>query len=391
MPLAAADTAATFDDTTGYLDISPVLAAVLLADTATLGLLGLGPPAKAINFFWNEDALNANTVTANESAEYTATDTTLTLTAASVARIRVGALLRDQAVGQTEVLQVTSISGNDCTVTRGFGSTDGQTHAAAAVYAIVGQPVQQGDSTVADLTLARTQVTQRCQNFKRTIDIADERIAEALNGIHPGIGDEFSAQIDRRTKEMMVELNTAVILSIVSGAASDTVYSSMRGLREAITASGGNTAASGVLSEERVNRLNEDAWADGGLPDTLLGHARQMRQFSALHKDRVRIAASDKRIGSYVTKFLTDLGNELDIVVDRWMPTDEVGLLDVKGSAQGGGGGIELCALQNRELLVEPLAKVGSSRRGQIVAAWSNRCKNATLAHGWFTGLVVPA
>ena len=68
MALSAADSLATFDDTTGYLDISPTLASVLKAETTVLGLLGFGEPASAITHYWNEDALVANTVAANSSA-----------------------------------------------------------------------------------------------------------------------------------------------------------------------------------------------------------------------------------------------------------------------------------------------------------------------------------
>jgi len=185
-------------------------------------------------------------------------------------------------------------------------------------------------------------------------------------------------------------LNTAVIHSVISAAPSDTVYGTMKGLREAITASGGNvtTTAEG-LSETVMNTLYTDAWDDGGSPDIVLGNRQQITKFAAFNAGKIRIAPDDKRAGSFVEKYLTDMGRELSLHTDRWMPQDEIALLDIKGQAQGGGGGLSLAAIKGRELAVEPLAKIGSAKRAQVIAGWTLVYRNATLAHAWHTNLTV--
>ena len=365
-----------------------MLSAVLLTDTTVLGLIGFGEQALKVKHSWNQDALNATTVTGNEGGEFS--DSDVTLSVVSAAKIRKGTLLKDQAKGKSEVLQVTAISTNDLTVTRGFGSSDAETHAAAAVYLIVGQPVQQGDETITDISPARTTAFNFVQNFKRTVKIADEAEAEARNTMHPGVTSEFERQLLHRTLEMMNELNISVIHSVISAAASDTVYGTMKGLREAVNASGGNTNTTAEeLSEPVMNAMYTQCWDDGGNPDIVIGNRQQITKFSKFNAGKIRIAPDDKRAGSFVEKYLTDMGRELSLHTDRYMPIDEIGLLDIKGQAQGGGGGFSLAAFKGRELAVEPLAKIGSAKRAQVIAGWTLVYRNALKASAWHTNLDV--
>lgn len=391
MALSASDSRATFDETTGNLDISPVLSAVLLKDTTVLGLIGMGPTYKAIKHYWNEQSLNANTVTGANAAEVAAGD--LTMDVADASKIRVGATLSDSAAGKTEVVEVTAISSNTLTIVRNVDTGGAQTHDATATWIIVSQPTQQGDETMADISPARSQKYNYGQGYKRTVKIADELQQEARNGVHPGVTDEFGLQVQNRTLEMMVELNTSTIRGIRSASdPSDSVYARAGGLRNLITASGGNVKTDAVaLDEPYVNALYKLAWDDGGDPRTLVMNYDQLKRFTSMNLGKIRISPDERRAGTFVTRFLTEFGAELSLHLERHFPVDEVGLLDIKGQAQGGGGGIELCAMQGRTLMVEPLAKSGSAARGQVVANWSLRVKNATKAHAWGRGLLVAA
>ncbi len=389
MALPASDSQATFDETTGLLNISPVLSAVLLKDTSTMGLIGFGEDCLKVNFLFNEKDINASFVTAAEASEITAAAVTFDLADASF--IAIGAMLKDRAAGKNETLQVTNIVVNTLTVTRAFGGS-AETHAKDAEFFITGQPKQQGDETITDISKPRTQVSNVVQNFKRTVKIADELIAEAANGMHPGISDEFQNQLEDRLSEMMVEYNLAIIHGIKSAAPSDTVLASMEGLIESIAAAGGNIQTGNrELTETVVDELWELAWEDGGSPHAILGHARQIGRFSELARGKVRVAPSDRVLGTFVTMYLTRQGAELALTIDRHMKVDEVLLLDVRGSAQDlGAKGIELCGFRGRTLQVEPLARIGNARRGMVTAGWSMRTRNATKAHAIARNLKTP-
>lgn len=380
MALSASDSLTTFDQTAKQLDLEPVLATVLLADTALLGLIGMGTPARGIKHEFNEDALNDYFVTADETLD--ATDTTLSVTDA--AQIRVGAVLKDTAAGQSELLHVTAISTNDLTVTRGYGTTDGQTHLASAQFMIVGMPVQHGDETITDISKVRTTTFNYCQEFKRTVKVSDQLMAEAQNGLHPGVPDELKYQIIQRALEIKRELNTTAIHMVISAAPSDSVYSTMKGLREYLTASGGNNVSTSEgLTEKVVNNLYRQAWDDGGDPGDLVGGADQITQFSGFNAGKVRVAPSDRVAGVFVERYLTEYGRELSLTLDRWFQKDEVALITREKAY--------IAPFQGRALVGEPLARIGNAQRWQISGSMTLVVKNATKAHAYHTNLTVPA
>ena len=112
MPIPSADLMASFDFTTGKkVDISPVLSAILLTDTATLGLIGMGPAVPDIEHKWNSDSLNAPYVTLNNGGNVAAIDTSFVVD--STANLSVGALLM-----ASEAVLVPSLTLNSTTYYR---------------------------------------------------------------------------------------------------------------------------------------------------------------------------------------------------------------------------------------------------------------------------------
>lgn len=381
MALATADLAASFDQTAKKLDLSPVLFAILLNDTAFLGLVGMGEMILDTDHRWNEDSLNAPQVTGAEAMD--ASETDLDVASGDGAKLRVGALLMDIAAGKSEILQVTGISTDTLTVVRGYGSTSGETHADAAVYHVIGSPVQEGDETITDKSKARSQKTQYSQIFKETVKVSGSLEAVTNNGIHPGVASEVKHQVMRRLDELKVQMNMSALMSVISSSAgSDTVYRSMKGLREYLTATNGNSNSTvEALSEDVLNAMVRLAWDDGGNPKDLIGHAEQLTRASAFNAQRLRVAPSDRVAGTFVSKFLSSLGIELTFTIDRWFRKDEVALIQKEL--------VWFAPLKGRQLTMEPLAKIGDAARWQLIAEGALICKNALEAHAYHTNLTV--
>ena len=379
MALEASNSLASYDQTTKHLDLSPVLSAILVNDTAFLGLIGMGAPVLGVEHRWNEDSLVAQTVQMNEDID--ASETTFTIDSNS--RLRVGMLLMDQAAGKTEVVQITEVTNaTTLEVTRGFGSTSGETHADDSVWVIIGAPVQEGDETITDISGARTQNTVYCQLFKRTVKISGTAEAEANNGLHPGISSELKYQLMLRADEMKIEMNRAALFGIISAAGSDTVYRSMKGLREYLTAGTANHVSTAEgLSETVINTLYGLAWADGGNPSALVGHADQITKFATFNAAKLRVGPSDRAVGMFITQFLTSYGQELRLITDRFMRTDEVALIDPSR--------VYLAPLKGRAMFTEPLAKIGDALRWQLMSELTLICRNATQAHAYHSALTV--
>ena len=384
MALAASDSLSTFDQTNKQLDLEPVLATVLLADTALLGLVGMGTPALGIKHEFNEDVLNSYYITETTNA-LDATDVTITASAADVARIRAGTILKDAVAAQSELVQVTAIaSTTTLTITRSYGSTTAVAHGATAKWLIVGEPVQHGDETITDISKVRSTAYNYCQEFKQTVKISDQLMAEAANGLHPGVPDELKYQILHRTLEIKREMNMSAIHMARGSAASDTVYSTMGGLRWFLTQTGAQHSTDlGSLTEKAVNKMYRNTFDQGGDPGDMVGGPDQITQFATFNAGKVRVAPSDRVAGVFIEKYLTELGKEISLTVDRWMPTDEVALIDKTR--------VYVSPFKGRALLAEPLARIGNAQRWQITGSCTFVVKNALLAHAYASALTVPA
>ncbi len=379
MALDATGSAASFDQTNKKLDLQPLLASILLADTAALGIIGMGASAFGTEHKWNQDSLNSPTL---QTAETVDSGAQLTIDFDDLSKIKKGALLMDELAGTSEVVQVTGIAGNTATVVRGFGSTDPETHADDSIWAIIGEPQQEGNKDIDNRSKARTQKSNFTQIFKTEVTVTGTAEAETNNGLHPGVTSEMSTQMVYRAMELKRQLNRAVLNGIISGVGSDTVYRSFRGLREFLTESGAssnNTATSEALSEGVVNAMYRKAWDDGGTPTTFISSADQTTKFATFIAAKVRVAPSDRVTGVFIEKYLTDLGAEISVVTDRWFKTDECALIDASR--------FWLAPLQGRGLFSEPLAKTGDLSEWQMIMEATLVCKNQDEAHAYHTNL----
>ena len=376
MALASYAGSASYDQADShFLDLSDVLSAVLLADTFFLGRVPMGEAGTQTIHYWTEDSLNATVVT--NAAALDSSETTLNVGAAQGLRLRIGALLLDEKIGKTEVMQVTAISTDAITVVRGVGDSApaGEAHDAAASYRIIGMPVQEGDAGVTDRSVARTQKNNSFQIFKREVEVSGT--TKAIKSA--GVPNEFNYQIAQRMLELKRELAMSHLTGVKIATGSDTVYRSMDGVRNVVRIGGNEITTFEGLSEAAVNALNTLIWNDGGEADLAVGHEGQMTKFAEMYKDKIRLAPSDRQVGRFITKFLTDKGTELDLITDRWAQKQDLLLLDSKR--------LSLHPLQGRALHMEPLAKTGDADRAMIIGEYTQVTRNAADAHALHSGL----
>lgn len=387
MSLAAipsyAGSASYGESATSHLDLSDELSAVLLADVFFLGRIPVKGEAFNVDHYWVEDTLNATTVTLN--AITTASDTSWTFV--STTGLAVGSLLMDVGTSTTpgstqpsgtqpELIQVVTVTNTTtCTVVRAVGDSApaGQVHQSGALMRVVGSPKQEGDETVTDLSVTRARKQNTCQIFKKEVAISGTQMA-----IHmAGVPDEYNYQLAHRTLEIRRDLGISVMLSnlITAGGSggSATVIRSMDGLRNRLrpqTAQVDTTST--AFSEELINQLYRKVYNQGAEANFAVGTANQMTKFSELYKDKVRLSPSDRQRGVFVTKYLTDLGVELDLIIDRWALDSDVILGDEKR--------MRLVPLRGRAWQALPLAKQGDTFRGMIVGEYTAEWRNIAQA-----------
>lgn len=393
MALNNTDGLSTFDQVTNKkLDLSPVLTAILLNDTSTLGLIGEGPSVMRSEFKFGSDELNPPSVTLTADCSAGAA----TMTVADTSKVRKGALLQSESNGEYEIMQVTAInSATEFAIDRGYGGTTDEDHdiADGTSIAVIGEPVQEGDETVGDISRDRTQDVNYTQIFKKTIKVTGTQEAEAQNGVHPGVPSELKLQIARRAMELAVQYNRAVLNSYanttapVGGNGTPAEYRTMKGLHQWLTEGGAdsnhtNTVA--AISDTVVNALYKTAWDKGGSPTALIGNAEQLNKFSRSafstpNSVNFRIAPSDRLLGIFVQKFLTEFGVELNLTLDRWARKDTVYLIDPSRCST--------TTLNGRAMFTEPLARIGDTLRWQMVMETSTIVQNKNEAHAIHTNL----
>jgi hypothetical protein len=361
------------------LDVSEVLSAILLDDTDFLSFIGIsGEVATETKHQWVEDALNAVTVKGNSGAFFlsaaNSAQVVITLSASQAARVTAGTLLRDEISGKTEVLQVTARSGISATVTRGYGSTSPEAHAAGATWRIIAHARPQGMEGPKDESTARSFKYNFTEIFSKGVKITGT--AQAIEQY--GVGAEDQYQIDLRMRELKRELDHALLMGI--RAPSDvaaTVYGTMGGLLEFAgllnTTNVNNTAETLVPSV--LNAMAKQVFDAGGTPDFAVMGATQKQKFSLFDQEFRRSTMDTRRAGFTNEEFVTDLGVNLRVIVDRWMPVDVC--------VVGDSSRIKVLPLTGRAMFLEKLAKTGDAERWQIVGEYTAEFRNAneTLAY----------
>jgi len=379
MALAAAAGLASFDQADGeFLDLSNELAAIIRADnTSFLSKVRMEGVATETAHSWMEDALNPNTATCAEALD--SSETTLDVASGHGARFKVGTLFTLDVPGYTEVMQVTAISTDALTIVRGYGSTTGAagTAGTADTIRIIAHPAQESQDPTADESRARTKVTNYTQIFQRGI-----QISHTLRSVNQaGVADEFAFQVSRRMEELMRELDSSVIAGIKSAdAGSDTSLRSMAGMIEMASQSGGNvTTTVEELSVDVINAMALDIWNDGGRPNFILVGGGLKRVISSFDQAFRRTDFATRTAGYVVDRVITDLGFELEVIVDPWMPSDVVIIGDLSK--------VNVVPLQNDTMRAEDLAKTGRSWKAQVTGQYTLEVRNAKEAFAYHNNL----
>lgn len=368
---------------TYILDLSEVLSAVLLDDTDFISVLGVSSEvATQTKHEWDEDSLNPTTIvqsggTAAQMALGTTSGTVIRFSSSMIGRITAGTLLKNRLSGKTEVIQVTAVSSTSATVTRGAGGTSAQTHAAGATWEIIAHPRPQGMEGPKDESTTRARKFNYTQIFSKGV-----RITGTANAIkHNGIGREDLYQVDQRLRELKRELDRAAIMGVRLGNVASTTYTAMGGIIEFV----GFIAAQNVngtaetLTPSVLNAMAKQIYDRGGNPDMVLVGGTQKQKISTFDQEFRRSTLDSRRAGYTVEEFVTDLGWNLRVVVDRWVPNDVCLVLDSSR--------VKLMPLQGRAFFLEKLAKTGDAENWQIVGEYTMEVRNAADAHAYHFNL----
>lgn len=347
-----------------YEDISDVISMISPSETPLLAALG-DPEMPAFNVLheWIEDALTPDTIASSQ----TLSDTITYIPAYAARHPQIGNNLGAGDViynGTTgEYMQITAASGNTITVTRGFGGSTAATITAGVSLTVVSPAALEGADVDNDVSMIRSRHTNYCQIFKK--DIIVSGTMQSVRNV--GVGNEFEYQIRQRSRELIRDLEKAVILSKLSGntLGSSTAYRTMRGLWDFIST---NNTSVATLSASVLDDIIQAAWGNGaaGL-NLIVADPTWKRSIDGLNASRVEVVNGDERFHQRVTRYSGSFG-DFPVIASRWMPSKSVMVIDTER--------VKVLPLARRSFQFQKVAQTGDAEKGMIVGEYTLEVKN---------------
>jgi hypothetical protein len=332
--------------------------------TPLLNLLGFSEAVTQTTHQWFEDEMFADESTVNGAK--LVSDTVITVVDAEP--FRVGHVIKIV----DELLKVTSIAGNDLTVTRGYAGTTAAAIAdGAKVEVQFVEGVEGADARNARYK-ARVKKTNLTQIFDDSIEISGT--AEAVQQY--GIGDIYEYEKQKKQLELALQLEKALINGVEyeSGQTRQ-----MKGIRSFIATNVDTINA--ALTADAINNIAQKVYEKGGFANggdyKIIVPAKQKRALSGLEQDKIRLERAENTRGQVVDQFVSDFG-QFEIAVDNNLGADELFLVDANRVA--------VRPLIGREFFHKFLGEKGDYQTGMLVGEYTLEVQQEK-AHGRLKGL----
>jgi hypothetical protein len=274
------------------------------------------------------------------------------------------------------VLTVGSTSARTVSVTSLL--TGGGEIASGTKYYILGHYVNEGSEPFPDTSRPRGVLTNNFSILRKDVKITGSMAATDMYAVE----NEPRHQIAMRLLEMQLDRERSMLMS-KSEARSSTVAGMMKGVYDFLDdyeSSSWVDASTTTLTEAKLNDLVSEIWDQGGSPDIFFGHKDQIRKFTQWDQARVRTTPDAKLAGHHVTRYLTDIGEEIELIPMRKWPPNIAMVLSLDK--------VKLRAKKGRKLILEKLAKVGDFDRWQILSEYTLEFKGYDKGyHGMFNKL----
>lgn len=340
-------------------DVSDIVTLLTPHETPLLSYLGDAPKAATnTKHEWQDEAMNAVAGQAAEAMDGSETD----LDVDDGTLYQVGDIIQID----DELMLVTGISTNTLTVGLGYGSTTATTHLDNAPITIVANAALEGADAKTSRETSRTRRANYTHIFTETVSLS----GTASSSPWIGVGDEYEHQKELRIKELLWQLERAVMRSSTPGTTdvgSTTVRRSMQGIMHWISTNV-DDAGSATITAELLDGYLEDAWDAGARGmNLIMANGHQKRKISDFTQAAVRYGPDQKVYKNVVAQYETDFGM-FDVMLNHNMPKDEIWILNTDL--------IKVVPYMNRSFHHVELGKVGDSKKGQIIGEYTLEFRN---------------
>jgi hypothetical protein len=299
-----------------------------------------------------------------------------------IKQVQAGSLLYAYASGSNTddmfAVVVTVGSASEKAVKISYIAAAGDPISAGKKLFILGHYANEGSDPFPDTTRPRTVLSNNFSILRKDVKITGSMAATDMYAVD----NEPRHQIAMRLLEMQLDRERSLLMS-KSQARSSTVASLMKGVYDFLDDYESSTwvdATTTTLTEADFNTLIAEIWDQGGSPDLFCGHMNQIRKFTQWDQSRVRTTPDARMSGHWVTKYLTDIGEEIELVPMRKWPINIAFALSLDK--------ISLRAKKGRKLILEKLARVGDYDRWQMLSEYTLEMKGYNKGyHGMFNKL----
>ena len=383
---SAYDTKTGITASTDKRDVSQLLDLWAHKNTPLLNRISWGAESGGLGIEWVSEHLGFGYIQTSGALASDATAITVTTsgmgltTADAVKQVQAGTLLYTHVSGD---------AGGDCFFVVASVSTDlvveisqlvatSEAVAANSKLYIVGHYVNEGSEPFPDISRKRSLLSNTFSILRKDIKITGSMAATDMHAV----ANEPNHQMALRLLEMQFERERTVLFS-KGQARTSVVASFMKGIYDFLDDYSGNDwvdASTTTLTESKFNALVAECWDNAGNPDLFVANKAQIRKFTQWDSDRIRTVPDARLAGHWVTRYLTDVGIEVELLPLRKSPVNLGFILDTSL--------IKLRAKKGRKLFVDKLAKVGDYDRWQLISEYTLEMRKAEMgAHGMFTEL----
>jgi Family of unknown function (DUF5309) len=309
----------TYSDTVNEaIDMSDALDILHPTDVPLLKLIGkdsLRDSCVAVKHEWLEDELRGQTTNAITTGLANTTDpVTTTITTGDGTKFRTDDIVRVES----ELMLVTATAASSLTLARGYGGSTNASHASGVLITLIAPAIKQGITTPGEArTTTKSGKYNYTQIFEETVKASATNQATKKytqqNDVEYQIGNQLEVLGTNMEKVLLFGRKVAPAAG-VAGA--------MDGIRAVLTTNVYDKSGA-VLSQGMLEDALQDCWSAGAKTSHLFCNATQKRRINTFLDAYRQADYSDEKLGSTVSRYDTDFGG-VTVVLDRWMPTDEV-------------------------------------------------------------------
>lgn len=307
------------DSVNEAIDISSALDKLKPVDTPLLLRIGrdsLRDECVAVKHEWLEDDVRGTTSTVQNNP-LAVGGATLNVAAGDGVKFRA----HDILLIESELVRVTGVTVDALAITRGWGgSTDAQ-HAQNVVVTLIAPALPQGSDLLGARTTTKSGLFNYTQIFEEEVKVA----ATMQNTEKYTKQNDPEYHIGSQLEIIGVNMERTLLFGRKQQPTAS-LPGSMDGLRARISTNVYNKA-SAALTQAHLEDAMEDIWEAGGRPSLMVVNSTQQRRINTFLDGYREADYEDEVLGTMVRRYKTNFG-QVDILLDRHMPTDEVLILD---------------------------------------------------------------